>query len=86
MRAAVIENGTVTNIIMIEPDRYTGSAVQTGELPVAIGDTFDGVDFYCDGVKVEIPVEEPDTEYAEALAIMGVQLYEEVEEIAPSEN
>lgn len=86
MRAALITDGVVTNIIIIDPDRYTGSAVHTGELPVAIGDTYDGTDFYRDGVKVEVPVEEPNTEYAEALAIMGVQLYEEVNEDAPSEN
>ncbi len=86
MRAAVITDGVVTNIIIIDPDRYTGSAVQTGDLPVAIGDTYDGADFYRDGAKVEIPVEEPNTEYAEALAIMGVQLYEEVEEDDQGEN
>lgn len=86
MRAAIIIDGVVTNIIIIDPDRYTGTAVQTGELPVAIGDTYDGADFYRDGAKVEIPVEEPNTEYADALTIMGVQLYEEVEEDAPSEN
>lgn len=86
MRASLITDGVVANIIIIDPDRYTGNAVQTGDLPVAIGDTYDGTDFYRDGVKVEMPVEEPNTEYAEALAIMGVQLYEEVEEDAPSEN
>ena len=86
MRAALIADGVVTNIIIIDPDRYTGSAVQTGELPVAIGDTYDGAEFWRDGERVEVPVEEPNTEYAEALAIMGVQLYEEVEEVAPSEN
>ena len=82
MRAAVVENGVVTNIIIIDPDRYTGNAVQTGDLPVGIGDTYNGTDFYRDGVKVEIPVEEPNTEYADALSIMGVELYEEVNEDA----
>lgn len=86
MRAAVITDGVVTNIIIIDPDRYTGSAVQTGDLPVAIGDTYDGADFCRDGAKVEIPVEEPNTEYAEALAIMGVELYEEVNEDDQGEN
>ena len=86
MRAAILKDNVVTNIIIIDPDRYTGAAVHTGELPVAIGDTYDGADFYRDGVKVEIPVEEPNTEYADALTIMGVELYEEVEEDAPSEN
>ena len=86
MRAAIITDGVVTNIIIIDPDRYTGAAVQTGDLPVAIGDTYDGTDFYRDGAKVEIPVEEPNTEYAEALAIMGVELYEEVNEDDQGEN
>lgn len=72
MRAAIIKNDVVTNIIIIDPDRYTGSAVHTGDLPVAIGDTYDGTDFYRDGVKVVIP---PDLneEYIEALKILGVE-------------
>lgn len=74
MRAAMIENGVVTNIIIIDPDRYTGSAVQTGELPVAIGDTYDGADFYRDGVKVEMPAEDVNAEYIEALQILGVEV------------
>lgn len=86
MRAAVITDGVVTNIIIIDPDRYTGSAVQTGELPVAIGDTYDGTDFYREGEKVEMPIEEPSAEYVEALAIMGVEVYEEVEEDAQNEE
>ena len=74
MRAAMIENGVVTNIIVIDPDRYTGTAVQTGELPVSIGDTYDGADFYRDGVKVEVPVEDVNAEYIEALQILGVEV------------
>jgi len=74
MRAAMIENGVVTNIIVIDPDRYTGSAVQTGELPVAIGDIYDGTDFYRDGVKVEMPAEDVNAEYIEALKILGVEV------------
>ena len=74
MRAAMIENGVVTNIIIIDPDRYTCSAVQTGELPVAIGDTYDGADFYRDGVKVEMPAEDVNAEYIEALQILGVEV------------
>lgn len=86
MRAAIITDSIVTNIIIIDPDRYTGTAVQTGELPVAIGDTYDGTDFYRDGVKVEISVEEYSVEYEEALSIMGVELYEEVIKNAAEEN
>ena len=74
MRAAMIENGVVTNIIVIDPDRYTGSAIQTGELPVAIGDIYDGADFYRDGVKVEMPAEDVNAAYIEALKILGVEV------------
>lgn len=74
MRAAMIENGVVTNIIVIDADRYKGSAVQTGELPVAIGDTYDGTDFWHDGEKVVVPVADPNAEYIEALKILGVEV------------
>lgn len=74
MKAATITDGVVTNIIIIDPDRYTGSAIQTGDLPVAIGDTYDGTDFYRDGVKVEIPIEDINAEYIEALQILGVEV------------
>ncbi len=53
MRAAIIENGIVQNIIVIA-DGYEG-AVVTGELPVAIGDAFDGTDFFRGGEKVALP-------------------------------
>lgn len=74
MRAATIKDGVVTNIIVINPDTYTGTAVQTGDLPVAIGDTYDGTDFWRDGVKVELPAADPNVEYAEALRILGVEV------------
>ncbi len=54
MNYALIENGVVTNLIWL----YSGneadfpSAVPCGELPVAIGDTYDGQDFYRGGNKV----------------------------------
>lgn len=72
MRAAMIENGVVTNIIVIDPDRYTGPAVPTGELPVAIGDTYDGEAFTRDGAKVTLP--DPEAEYRAALEILGVEV------------
>ena len=53
MRAAIIENNVVTNIIIIT-DGYEG-AIPTGDLPVAIGDTYDGADFWRDGEKVPLP-------------------------------
>lgn len=53
MRAAIIHNGTVENIIVIT-DGY-GGAIPTGDLPVAIGDTYDGADFWKNGEKVTLP-------------------------------
>ena len=74
MRAAIIKNNVVTNIIIIDPDRYHGEAVKTGDLPVAIGDIYDGTDFYRDGVKVEVPIADVNAEYIEALQILGVEV------------
>ncbi|MGI6152008.1 MAG: hypothetical protein ACOYIR_08690 [Christensenellales bacterium] len=59
MRAAIIENGVVTNIII--SDGYVG-AVPTGDLPVAIGDIYDGTDFWRNGEKVVIPQPESERE------------------------
>ena len=58
MNYALIENGVVTNLIWL----YSGneadfpSAVPCGELPVAIGDTYDGQDFYRDGKLLVSPL------------------------------
>lgn len=64
MRAAIVENGIVTNIVVID-DGYKGSAVPTGDLPVNIEDTYDGTDFWRDGEKVTVP--QPDTTDFEAI-------------------
>ena len=58
MNYALIENGVVTNIIWL----YSGNAadfptaVPCGDVPVAIGDTYDGQDFYREGGKVVSPL------------------------------
>lgn len=58
MNYALIENGVVTNIIWLysanEADFPT--AVPCGDVPVAIGDTYDGQDFYREGEKVVSPL------------------------------
>lgn len=72
MRAAVVENGVVTNIIVIDPDKYQGQAVITGELPVAIGDAYDGTGFVRGGKAVMKPAEY-DSERIEALRLLGVE-------------
>ncbi len=58
MNYAVVENGTVTNIIWLYPANASDfpSAVPCGEIPVAIGDTYDGQDFYREGAKVVSPL------------------------------
>lgn len=69
MRAAVIDNGIVTNIIVVS-DWYKGSAILLGELPVAIGDTYDGTDFWRDGEKVTLPQPEISEELEEIIDIL----------------
>lgn len=77
MNYALIENGVVTNIIWL----YSGnagdfpSAVPCGDVPVAIGDTYDGQDFYREGARVLSPVEQArkDAEDMEAaLEVLGI--------------
>lgn len=73
MRAAIIKNGVVSNIIIVNPDACPGFATLTGDLPVAVGDTYDGTDFWRDGKKVLSPADEA-AEYIEALRILGVEV------------
>lgn len=77
MNYALIENGVVTNIIWL----YSGnagdfpSAVPCGDVPVAIGDTWDGQDFYREGARVLSPVEQArkDAEDMQAaLELLGI--------------
>ena len=81
MTAAVIEDGVVTNVIVV-PDGYKGPHIVVGDKPVAIGDTYDGTDFYRDGVKViseaaRLAAEMDDMR--QALALLGVEPAESVE-------
>lgn len=64
MNYALIENGIVTNIIWLS---YTNAddfpnAVAMGDLPVAIGDTWDGENFYRNGEKVVSALEQTQSE------------------------
>lgn len=58
MNYAIVENGTVMNIIWLYPGNAEDfqSAVPCGDVPVAIGDTYDGQDFYREGEKVVSPL------------------------------
>lgn len=79
MRAAVIKDNTVTNIIEVI-DGYGKPVVLTGDLPVQIGDSYDGTDFYRDGEKVTEHTglqEESNAiteEYIAALETLGVEV------------
>lgn len=77
MNYAVVENGTVTNIIWL----YSGNAsdfpvaVPCGELPVAIGDTYDGEHFYRAGEQVLTPLEQAQKDAEDmqaALELLGI--------------
>lgn len=77
MNYALIENGVVTNIIWLYSANASDfpSAVPCGDLPVAIGDTWDGEHFYRDGVRVLTPLEQArkDAEdMAAALELLGI--------------
>ena len=77
MRYAIITDGVVTNVIILYPGnaRDFPSAVPCGDVPVAIGDIYDGQDFYREGARVLSPVEQArkDAEDMEAaLRLLGV--------------
>lgn len=84
MNYALVENGTVTNLIWLYPGNAGDfpAAVPCGDYPVAIGDAYaDGV-FYRNGERLLTPVEQAqeaareaiaETEAAEAAYREGVQ-------------
>ena len=85
MRYAVIEDGVVVNVIILYPGgaKSFPTAVPCGDVPVAIGDTYDGHDFYREGVRVLSPVEQArkDAEDMQAaLELLGVGNNTEVAE------
>nr|DAI00139.1 MAG TPA: SEC-C motif-c motif containing protein, Structural [Caudoviricetes sp.] len=80
MNYALVENGTVVNIIWLN-ERNAGEwpgAVRLGERMVEMGDTYeDGRWFYRDGTEVLTAAEEAQMEaaqYAAALQVLGVVL------------
>lgn len=78
MNYALIENGTVTNIIWLYPANAHEfpNAVPMGQIPAAIGDTWDGRCFYRDGERVLTPPQEAAAaarDMLEALALLGVE-------------
>ena len=84
MRYAIITDGVVTNVIIL----YSGNsadfptAVPCGEIPVAIGDTYDGEHFYRGGERVLTALEQAQKDaedMAEALKLLGVETEQEAE-------
>ena len=85
MRYAIITGGVVTNVIILYPGnaRDFPTAVPCGDVPVAIGDTYDGQDFYRGGERVLTPLEQArkDAEDMQAaLELLGVGNNTEVAE------
>ena len=85
MRYAIIEDGVVVNVIILYPGgaKSFPGAVPCGDVPVAIGDTWDGQDFYREGARVLSPVEQArkDAEDMQsALELLGVGNNTEVAE------
>ena len=78
MRAALVTDGIVTNIIEVS-DGFELPAIITGDLPVRIGDSYDGADFFRNGEKVteqtglQAASDALAEEYARALNLLGVQ-------------
>lgn len=77
MNYALIENGTVANIIWL----YDGNAeefpnaVKLDDRRVEIGDTYEDGRFYRDGVEILTAAEEA-AEYRSALAVLGIETEE----------
>lgn len=77
MRYAIITDGVVTNVIVLYPGNAADfpDAVPCGDVPVAIGDTYDGQGFYREGALLLSPVEQArkDAEDMQAaLELLGV--------------
>ena len=85
MRYAIVDNGTVTNIIALN-DRNASdfpTAVKLSDRPVAIGDTYTDGKFYRDGVEVLTQMEQAQVEidaYKAALNELGVETEETINE------
>lgn len=84
MRYAIITDGFVTNVIVLYPGNAGDfpDAVRCGDVPVAIGDTYDGEHFYRGGERVLTALEQAQKDaedMAEALKLLGVETEQEAE-------
>lgn len=74
---ALVENGVVTNVMVLYPPSAGDfpTAVPCGEIPAAIGDTYDGEHFYRAGERVLTALEQAQQEAADmqaALELLGI--------------
>lgn len=82
---ALVENGVVTNVMVLYPPNAAEfeGAVPCGEIPAAIGDTYDGEHFYRGGERVLTALEQAQKDaedMAAALELLGVGNNTEVAE------
>ena len=81
---ALVENGVVVNVMVLYPPNageFEG-AVPCGDLPVAIGDTYDGEHFYRGGERVLTALEQAQKDAEDmqsALELLGVETEQEAE-------
>lgn len=82
---ALVENGVVINVMVLyspSAAEFEG-AVPCGEIPVAIGDTYDGEHFYRAGERVLTALEQAQKDAEDmqaALELLGVENDAEVTE------
>ena len=77
MRYAIITDGVVTNVIILYPGNAADfpTAVPCGDVPVAIGDTYDGEHFYRGGERVLTALEQAQKDAEDmqaALRLLGI--------------
>lgn len=69
---ARIENGVVVNILWCsDRELQTETLIEISDRPVGIGDTYDGSNFYRDGVEILTPLEEAQKQIAEYEAALS---------------
>lgn len=72
MRHALIDNGTVVNVIELRPDVVWPGAVALQDRPVGIGDSYQSGKFFRDGNEV-LTTDEENALLKAALKTLGVE-------------
>lgn len=77
---ALIENGVVSNIISLHPGNASDfpNAVYMNDVPVCIGDTYDGTNFFRNGEQLKTEKQriiEENQNLMVAFAALGVDIY-----------